>query len=341
MGDTFEPPLTPVRELTSPTVITILRAFRRGNHTAKKLELTLRRTRMLASACSLLGVTALAAVLAAPASAQTDKGPTGSAYALSVTSTLLNAPLVRIDPRPLVVYPSGGEDSLVEVGPNAAGLVTANALNASSVRKGRTLNSAASIAEVTVGNILTASVVEAECAAGPTGVTGGSRIAGLTVLGQKIDVTVPGEIDVLGVAKVRIDEQLRTGDTLTVNAVHVIVGGPVGPVTSADIVLSQAKCRWAGGGTTTTPTTPPTSTTTNPTQPPTSTSTDPTSPTSSTTSRPTPTTETHGIERTGNDDDLASTGVSGILPISLAGLVLLAAGGTAMLVTRRRRAAKD
>lgn len=307
------------------------------------LEMTLRRTRMLATGCGLVGVAALTAVLTAPA-AVADKGPAGSAYALSVTTTLLDKPLVKIAPRPTAVYPRGGTDSLVEVGPNAAGLVTANVLNASSVLNGRTLVSEASVAEVTVKNILSASVVEAECVAGPSGVTGKSTIADLTVLGQKIDVTVTGEVDVLGVAKVRVNEQIRKNGTLTVNAVHVIVGGPVGNVTSADIVLSQAKCAWAGGTVPTTPptTTKPSTTTTTPpggtTQPPTS-STEPTG--STTPDDSGPTTPTQGIQKTANDDDLAETGASGVLPISLAGLTLLAAGGTALLVTRRRRAAKQ
>lgn len=303
--------------------------------------MTLRRTRMLATGCGLVGVAALAAVLTAPA-AVADKGPAGSAYALSVKTTLLDRPLVKIDPRPTAVYPRGGSDSLVKVGPDVAGLVTANALNASSVLKGRTLVSKASIAEVAVKNVLSASIIEAECVAGPSGVTGKSAIADLTVLGQKIDVTVPGEIDVLGIAKVRVNEQIRKGGTLTVNAVHVIVGGPVGTVTSADIVLSQAKCAWAGGTTPTTTTKPPTTTTTPPggtTQPPTST-TEPTW--SSTTSDDAgPTTSTQGIRKTANDDDLAETGASGVLPISLAGLTLLAAGGTALVITKRRRAANQ
>lgn len=294
---------------------------------------------MLATGCSLLGVTALAAVLAAPpatADYRAPTGPTGSAYALSVATTLLNQPLVKIDPRPTAVYPRGGRDSLVEVGPNLAGLVTANALNASSVLKGKVLASEASIADVTVKNILRAKVISADCVAGPTGRTGRSSIADLTVLGQKIDVTLPGEIDVLGVAKVRIDEQIRRGNTLTVNAVHVIIGGPVGSVTSADIVLSQARCTQQTGGPSTPP--PTSTTTTTPPQPPTST----TRPTWSTTT-PHPTTTTtgaHGITKTSNDDDLAETGASGLLQISLTGLLLLAAGGTAMFIVRRRRSAK-
>ena len=233
--------------------------------------MTLRRTRMLASGCGLIGVAALAAVLTAPP-AVADKGPSGSAYALSVRSTLLDQPLVKIDPRPTAVYPRGGSDSLVEVGPDVAGLVTANALNASSVLKGRALVSEASIADVVVKNVLSASLIEADCVAGPNGVTGTSAIADLTVLGQKIDVTspLPGEIDVLGIAKVRVNEQIRNGKTLTVNAVHVIVGGPVGNVTSADIVLSQAKCAWhrTTPPTTTTTTTLPPSTTAAPTSVP-------------------------------------------------------------------------
>lgn len=308
--------------------------------------MTLRRTRMLASGCGLIGVAALAAVLTAPP-AVADKGPSGSAYALSVKTTLLNRPLVKIDPRPTAAYPGGGSDSLVEVGPNAAGLVTANALNASSVLKGRTLVSEASIADVAVKNVLSAELVSADCAAGPTGVVGKSAIANLTVLGQKIDVTVPGEFDVLGIAKVRINEQIRTADTLTVNAVHVIIGGPVGNITSADIVLSQAKCTWKGTTPTTPPTTRPTTTTTTPTgttgpsEPPTSTTSSEPSTTSTTSADNGPTTTKQGITKTSNDEDLAETGASGILPISLGALTLLAAGGTALFVARRRRAASQ
>jgi LPXTG-motif cell wall-anchored protein len=290
---------------------------------------------MLASGCSLIGVAALAAVLtAAPAIAgSVATGPSGSAYALSATTTLLDNPLVKIDPRPTAAYPQGGSDSLAKVGPNVAGLVTANALTASSTLEGRTLTSTASIAAVTVTNILAAKVIEADCAAGPSGVTGTSAIAALTVLGQKIDVTVPGEIDVLGVAKVRVDEQIRTGNTLTVNAVHVLVGGAIGNVTSADIVLSQAKCTWTGG--TTTPPTPPTTTAPTTTKPTSSTP----HPTSSTaTSHPTTsTTGAQGIRKASSNEDLAETGAAGILPIAVAGLILLAGGGWALFLARRKR----
>lgn len=281
---------------------------------------------------------ALTAVLAAPP-ALAAKGPSGSAYALSVATTLLNQPLVKIDPVPTAVYPRGANESLVEVGPNLAGLVTANVLNASATLRGRTQHSAASIADVVVKDILRATVISAECTSSGKNLTGDASVADLTVLGQKLDTSIEGDIDVLGIATVRINEQIRTGDSLTVNAVHVTIGGPVGGIASADIVLSQAKCATFGGTTTEPPTT--TTTTTRPTQPPTSTTTPTT--TSDTTKPPTKTSTTApgGIDKVSDDSDLAQTGVNAAVPISLAGLVLLAAGGATMLIARRRRAEKS
>lgn len=292
---------------------------------------------MFATGCGLVGVAALTAVLAAPP-ALAAKGPSGSAYALSVATTLLNQPLVKIDPVPTAAYPRGANESLVEVGPNLAGLVTANALNASATLKGRTQHSAASIADVVVKDILSATVISAECASNGKNLTGDAGVADLTVLGQKLDTSIEGDIDVLGIATVRINEQIRKGDSLTVNAVHVTIGGPVGGIASADIVLSQAKCATFGGGTTEPPTT--TTTTTRPTEPPTSTTT-PTTTSDTTKPTSTSTTDPGGIDKVSDDSDLAETGVSAAVPISLAGLVLLAAGGATMLIARRRRAEKS
>jgi len=295
---------------------------------------------MFATGCGLVSVAALTAVLAAPP-ALAAKGPSGSAYALSVATTLLHQPLVKIDPVPTAVYPRGANESLVEVGPNLAGLVTANVLNASATLKGRTQHSAASIADVVVKDILRATVISAECTSNGKNLTGGASVADLTVLGQKLDTSIEGDIDVLGIATVRINEQIRTGDSLTVNAVHVKIGGPIGGIASADIVLSQAKCATFEGGTEP-PTTTTTTTTTRPTQPPTTTTTRPTATTETTkpTTR-TSTTDAGGIDKVSDDSDLAQTGVNAAVPISLAGLVLLAAGGATMLIARRRRAEKS
>lgn len=297
---------------------------------------------MLTTGFALVGAVAMTAVSTAPA-AMADEGPTGSAYALSVETTLLDKPLIKIDPRPTAAYPKGASESLVKVGPNLAGLVTANVLNASANLDGRTLTSAASIADIKVGNILTAKVVTSECTSDGTTATGKSSIAELTVLGKKIDVSLTGDIDVLGAASVRLNEQVREGNTLTVNAVHVRIGGLVKGVTSADIVLSQAKCSVLGSGGPSTPTSTATSTTTTTTATATQTSSSaPSEPASSTTTSPIASgnsTTAAGVDTVADDSDLAETGVSGVLPISIAGLLLVGAGVGAVLFTRRRRAA--
>lgn len=291
----------------------------------------MRRSRLLAAA----GTAALVAVLAAPP-ALADEGPTGSAYALSVRTTLLDRPLVKIDPLPAAAYPKGGNESVVEVGPNLAGLVTAKVLNAKSRRTDGGLASAADLAEVSVQNILRAKLVTAECEAGEDGVTGRSSIAELSVLGQKIDVKAKVDVDVLGVATVKINEQVRRGGMLTVNAVHVTIGSAIRGITSADVVLSQAKCATdASGGSGDTPA--PTSGNPSPTEP--------SEPGTTGTSTPTTTTDAAGgggaqgdVPPASETENLAETGVSTALPIALGGVLLLAAGAGAVAYTRRRAA---
>lgn len=305
-------------------------------HSRPELERTLRRPRRFAVACGLAGLATVAFVTtASPAVA--DEHPLGSAYALSVRTTLLNKPLVKVDPLPAAAYPKGGDESVVEVGPNLGGRVSAKVLSASSSRKKGVLASNASIAEVAVRDILSAKVVTAECKAGREGITGKSSVAELTVLGQKIDVRTTTDVNVLGVARVRINEQARHGDTLTVNAVHVTIGGLVRGVTSADIVLSQAKCSARGADE---PESPPTTSTT-----PTDTSApEEPSPTTSISEPTVP--ETTSSEAGGQADispaadngDLAETGVSAIVPISIGGLVFLLAGAGTVLYARRGRA---
>lgn len=296
---------------------------------------------MSAVACGLAATAALAAVITAP-SALADEGSTGSAYALSVRTTLLESPLIKVAPMPTAAYPKGASESVATVGPNLAGLVSAKVLNATSDVHGGLLTSRASLAEIIVRDVLKAKVVTAKCHAGEDGLTGRSSVAELTVLGQKIDVTTKGDINVLGVATVKLNEQVKRGNTLTVNAVHVTVGGTVRGVTSADIVLSQAKCSAKGVDTPTTPPGPtPTTSTSEPTQPeepgPTTSTSEPDGSTSTATSSDG---AQDGIEQAADTGDLAETGVSSIVPLLIAGGVLVAGGGAAFYLSRRRGAAK-
>lgn len=298
---------------------------------------------------SAIATTAALAIVSAAAPAFADEAPSGSAYALSVRAELLDAPLVKIDPVPKVTFPRGDDKSVAKIGPTAGDLVTAKLLNASSGKAQNALTSNASLAEVTVKDILHAELVTADCtAAGTNGATGESSIAKLTVLGHSIDLaTAPNtKIDVVGVATVTINEQVKQGSALTVNAVHVTVGGTIHGVTKADIVLAQARCVAGSPGTETgTPTSSTTVPTTN------TTSTSPTVPTTNTTSTTTPADISSSVIVGGNDSgngpggidnaadssDLAETGVSGVLPLMIGAVVLLAAGGGALVYTRRKR----
>lgn len=299
----------------------------------------MRRSRTFAVVCGLAGTIALAAVITAPP-ALAGESSTGSAYALSVRTALLESPLVKVDPIPTAAYPKGADKSVATVGPNLAGLVSAKVLNATSDVRGDLLTSRASLAEVVVRNVLRAKVVTAKCQAGENGLTGRSSIAELTVLGQKVDVTAKADINVLGVATVKLNEQVTRGDTLTVNAVHVTIGGTIRGITSADIVLSQAKCSAKGADTPTTPPGP-TQTTSEPTQPeqpgPTTPTSKPDEPTTTATSSDS---AQGGIEPAAGTGNLAETGVSSVAPLLIGGCVLIAGGGVAFYLSRRRSAVK-
>lgn len=312
----------------------------------------MRRSRTLAAVAALLAVSA---PLAATSTAGAADGPTGSAFAVSVDMTLLGTPAVRVDPIPFVSYPQGGSDSVVDIGPRTLGSITGGVLNASSTTSGDVLTSRASLADVVVkdvlkiSDVLSATAVEAQCAAGPGSLSGSSSVVDLKVLGVDVDVNAaPGtEINVLDVAKVRINEQIREGDTITVNAVRVIVDGALAGVTTADIVLAQAKCSAASDDTGTTSPTPTSST--EPSTPGTPTSTtEPGTPTG--TSGPSgprevPPTDAPsdgtppGVVPVANSGDLADTGVSTIVPLILGGGVLVGAGVFLMLRNRRSRSA--
>jgi LPXTG-motif cell wall-anchored protein len=316
-----------------------------------KQELTLSRPRTFIIATAVAASAALAGASSA-ASAFADEAPGGSAYALSLRAELLDAPLVEVDPVPRATYPQGEDKSVVKIGPTVGGLVSAKVLNASSNKAGTTLTSKASLAEVTVKDILHAELVTADCSAvGANGASGKSSIAKLTVLGQNVNLAAAAnaKVDVLGVPPVTNNEQSRTGHAWTVNAVHVTIGGTIHGVTKADIVLAQARCV-GGAPSAETSTATETSTPTSATEPTSTTSPTTTSASESTTTT-SPTTDSSsvgvggngsengpgGIDNAANSGDLAETGVSGVLPLLIGAVVLLAAGAAGLFYTRRKR----
>jgi LPXTG-motif cell wall-anchored protein len=257
---------------------------------------------------------------------------------------------VTVDPLPKATYPAGQDKSVVkiDVAKNIPG--HAKLLNASSELKGGVLTSSASIADVDILGLVKAKIVTSTCVSDGKTVTGDSKLVDVWVAGQKIDVALTGKISVTDAVTVYLNEKIASGDTLTVNALRVSVGGNVagikiGDVAQAEVILSQAKC--AGPGTVvTTPGTPSTSPSTPPSSTPGGSVTATPSPTSSAVWPPstTPTSTSivpgsGGVTPVADTDDLAQTGVNAVIPLAIGGFVLVAGGAGAVWMVRRKRSA--
>ncbi|WP_436493633.1 choice-of-anchor P family protein [Actinokineospora sp. HUAS TT18] len=290
----------------------------------------MRRSHLFAVTCGLVG----AAVLSAGSAVAAPGAQTGSAFAVSVEATLLSTLKVDVPALPKAAYPAGQDKSVVkiDVPTNLPG--HAKLLNAASEVKGGVLTSTASIADVDLLGLVRAKLVSATCVADGKTVTGESHLAEVWVAGQRIDVSVTKKITVSDLVTVWVNEQVRAGDTLTVNALRVSVGGAIANVSKADVILSQAKC---AGPTAKGPNTTPATSTTAPGE-----STTPGTPSSSVTT-PVPTTSSASSTSVpvaaGGGGDLADTGVSAVLPLSLAGIALLSGGAFTLWWARRARRA--
>ncbi len=316
------------------------------------LEPSVRRTRSLAFACGLAGTATLAAALAAPA-AFAAESQTGSAFAVSVNAKLLNALAVNVGPLPKAAYPAGQDKSVVKIDGNKIlpGAGHAKLLNAASELKAGVLTSSASIADVDILGLVKAKLVTSTCVSDGKTVTGDSKLVDVWVHGQKIDIALTGKISVTDAITVHINEKVASGNTLTVNALRVSVGGDVagikvGDLAQAEVILSQAKCTGPGtvvtepgtGGPGTTPSTPPSSTpggSVTATPSPTSSAVWP--PASTTTSASAVPGDGSGVTPVANTDNLAQTGVNAVIPLAIGGFVLVAGGAGAVWMVRRKR----
>lgn len=140
---------------------------------------------------------------------------------------------------------SGGAQEASLLSATVPGLLSAEAVHASTVGEGKASRSEASVANVSLtvaGNSITADFLEARATAVCTGsgaaASGSSDIATLVVNGQSITVTgAPNQTIALPLngGEVIINEQNSNGaGDITVNALHVIVSGV------ADVIVSQA-----------------------------------------------------------------------------------------------------
>ena len=146
---------------------------------------------------------------------------------------------------------SGGSrhDALLKVG--VAPILHAEAATASVVGQGSETSARAEVAKVEaklLGIGISADVIdaraEARCTSSGVGRSGESRIAALRVGGLAIQVTgAPNQtLEINGILRVVINEQISWADGIRVNALHVTA---LGSLKVADLIVSSAEARIA------------------------------------------------------------------------------------------------
>jgi hypothetical protein len=179
-----------------------------------------------------------------------------------VNVTPLGALNVMSGPLPTVTLPAGGGGPFMNSAASAcAPAITCNILKAGvldvstqgSLGASGGSSSSASVANVAAltgtAGALTATAVSSQCSVGPNSSSGSSTIVGGTFGGQALAANPPPNttITIPNIATLILNEQIPSGGpgnySLTVNAVHLILGSTLG---SGDIIIAQSRCGEAG-----------------------------------------------------------------------------------------------
>jgi hypothetical protein len=164
----------------------------------------------------------------------------GEATVVHAVVPLTGTDLTLVKAGPLPSSGGAAEDKLLSA--SVPGLLTATVLHASTVGQGQHSRAEASAADVNLmvgGNSISASFLmaraDASCSNGQASVSGSSHIAQLVINGQAITVSgAPNQTVNLPVGTVIINEQSPTANSMTVNALHVVIPGV------ADVIISSA-----------------------------------------------------------------------------------------------------
>ena len=301
--------------------------------------------------------TAVVAALTVTPTAHAAQPLHGSAFGVSAEVKFgQDQTLVALPPLANAEYTPGGEGSFIELDSEeilgeSKGLLSARALNASANATEGTLTSKASVAELRLGLdspkelkklqgalALSADVVTAECSLGPDGITAESvladvKLAAFGLVDKKLvggsteavvhNVAPNTTVELPGVGKVVLNEQIESAHSVTVNAIHIYLD-PALKLLYGDIIVSQATCYTDAKAS-------PQPTISDSPGPEPSDTVTPSEPADGT---PTETTPGPGGSAGG---DLPVTGTSLGLIAGL-GAALLAAGAAAIWLTRRRKA---
>jgi hypothetical protein len=170
----------------------------------------------------------------------TQNSYSGEATVVRAVVPLTSTDLTLIHAGPLPSSGGAAEDKLISA--NVPGLLTATVLHASTVGQGQSSRAEASVADLNLmvgGNTISASFLmaraTARCSQGNVVLSGESHIAQLVINGQAITVSgAPNQTVSLPVGTVIINEQNTTANSMTVNALHIIIPGV------ADVIVASA-----------------------------------------------------------------------------------------------------
>jgi hypothetical protein len=196
----------------------------------------------------------LLAVAASPAYADVTS-VSGGAFGESVDVTTVLGVHVTSGPISTVTLPSGGggpfTQSVLSVSvPNVLSTGVLNVSTQGTLGASGGSSSSADVAGVSaLGGALTATAIRSSCTVGPNSSSGSTTLVGATLGGLPVALNpAPNTtLTVPGVGSVTLNEQIPTGGagnySLTVNAIHVHLAGPLG---NGDIIISQSRCGEAG-----------------------------------------------------------------------------------------------
>lgn len=161
----------------------------------------------------------------------------GRATVLAARIVLVRATVGDTGPLPA----SGGDLQTALLSVSVPGILNAGAATAATRGGGDAASSEATVANVSLGLTglgvsapLISSHTSAACIAGAATVSGGSGIAGLVVAGEPVSVTgEPNQTILVPGGRVVINEQAVTDESITVTALHVVLGG------LTDVAVSQ------------------------------------------------------------------------------------------------------
>ena len=238
------------------------------------------RLRTLLAAGLVTGVLAGAIAPGTPAGADVTDLTGAGAFGASVEASVIG--VVNVGPTTLVpvTLPGAGggpiTNQLASIvlppGPLAEGEVLETGLVTASTEGGSLgshqgfSTSTATIADATVlgiADVLSATVIESTCTSNGDGSTGSATFVDLAILGQPVingAVAPNTTISLLnGAVMVTLNEQTVVNTpgvetSITVNAIHVTAN--VADLVTADVILSQSRCRAAGPDVLITPTAP-------------------------------------------------------------------------------------